>query len=150
MLKKTTLWFLFSVLLGVALQASAQGNRGGGWGPGSPYGRMYNPQTVETVRGEITKVEKTVPIRGMHRGVHLLLKTAQPEPLAVHLGPERFVERQDFTLKPGDKVEVRGSRVMFDGKPAIIAAEVTKDGKILHLRDANGVPVWAGWRGRGR
>jgi hypothetical protein len=149
MLKQTMLVLAFSALLGASPQANAQGNRDG-WGPGSPYGRMYNPQTVETVAGEIIKVDKLVPIRGMHRGVHLLLKTQQPEPLAVHLGPEWFMDRQGFALKPGDKVEVRGSRITFDGKPAIIAAEVTKDGKTLHLRDANGVPVWAGWRGRGR
>jgi hypothetical protein len=151
MSSKATLALMFSVLVCAAPPVAAQGGRGGGGGgPGSQYGRMYNPQTVTTVGGEIAKVDKIVPVRGMHRGVHLLLKTSEPEPLAVHLGPEWFVDRQEITFKPGDKVEVRGSRITFDGKPAIIAADVTKDGKTLHLRDANGVPVWAGWRGRGR
>ena len=28
----------------------------GGWGPGSPYNRMYDPKTVETVTGEVASV----------------------------------------------------------------------------------------------
>lgn len=47
-------------------------------------------------------------------------------------------------------MQVRGSRITFEGKPAIIAAEVTKDGRTLQLRGTNGVPVWAGGRGQGR
>jgi hypothetical protein len=37
---------------------------------------------------------------------------------------------------------------MFEGKPALIAARITKDGEILTLRDVNGIPVWSGWRRR--
>jgi hypothetical protein len=37
---------------------------------------------------------------------------------------------------------------VFEGKPALIAAKVTKDGEILTLRDVSGVPVWSGWRRR--
>jgi hypothetical protein len=146
-----TMAFLFSLLIcpGPLLTVQAYPGAGGGWGPGSQYGRMYNPKTVETVEGEITKVERVVPIRGMHTGVHLLLKTNKAESLAVHLGPDWYVDKQEPKLSAGDKVQVRGSRITFDGKPAIIAAEVTKAGQTMHLRDADGVPAWAG-RGRGR
>jgi len=37
-------------------------------------------------------------------------------------------------------------RVAFDGKPAIIAAEVKKGDSTLVLRDSAGIPPWAGWR----
>lgn len=43
-------------------------------------------------------------------------------------------------------VEVKGSRITFDGKPVVIAAEVKKGQDVLHFRDENGVPVWSGWR----
>ncbi len=136
-------------------QAIAQGFRGGGaggggWGPGSQYGRMYDPQTVGTTDGEIIKVEKITPMSGMSRGVHVVLKTDKSETVSVHLGPEWYIDKQEITFKPGDKVQVRGSRITFEGKPAIIAAEVTKDGRTLQLRGTNGVPVWAGGRGQGR
>lgn len=137
----------FAVAAPVSAQRGA--GPGAGGGPGSPYGRMYNPQTVETVAGEITAVEKITPGRGMFRGVHIVLKTNKGESLPVHLGPEWYLEKQAVTLKQGDKVEVRGSRVTFQDKPAVIAAEVTKEGKTLRLRDASGVPAWGGWRRRG-
>jgi hypothetical protein len=118
-----------------------------GWGPGSQYGRMYNPKTVETVTGEVVSVEHMTPMKGMGHGVHLMLKTDK-ETISVHLGPAWFIENQDITIEPKDKLEIKGSRVTFDGKPALIAAEVKKGDEVLHLRDESGVPTWAGCRRR--
>jgi len=140
------------ILLGSAPATLAQPNGpggGGGWGPGSPYGRMYDPKTVETVTGEIASVELIAPSRGMSPGVHLTLKTDKGEALAVHLGPQWYIDQQPVKLAKGDKVQVRGSRITFQEKPALIAAEVIKNGQTLRLRDDNGLPAWAGWR-RGR
>ncbi|HEU4344281.1 MAG TPA: hypothetical protein VFU31_22205 [Candidatus Binatia bacterium] len=47
-----------------------------------------------------------------------------------------------------DRVEVKGARITFEGKPAIIASEVKKGDEVLRLRDDAGFPVWAGWRRR--
>jgi hypothetical protein len=66
----------------------------------------------------------------------------------VHLGPVWYIERQDMKIDPGDKVEITGSRIIFEGKPAIIATEVKNGAEILKLRDENGFPVWSGWRKR--
>ncbi len=46
------------------------------------------------------------------------------------------------------EIEVKGSRITFAGKPAIIAAEIKKGEQILTLRDKNGFPAWSGWRRR--
>jgi len=62
--------------------------------------------------------------------------------------PAWYIQRQDMKIVPGDKVEITGSRITFQGKPAIIAAEVKKGIEILKLRDENGFPVWSGWRRR--
>jgi hypothetical protein len=134
----------------VAGEACAQGMRwhgGGGWGPGGQYARIYDPKTVETVSGEVTSVQQMTPMKGMGPGVHLTLKTDKGS-LDVHLGPAWYIERQDTKIDAGDKIEVKGSRITFEGKPAIIAAEVRKGDEVLTLRDANGVPMWAGWRRR--
>jgi hypothetical protein len=131
-----------------ATNALAQGLRwrgSEGWGQGSRYGRLYDARTVETNSGEVMSIEQMTPSKGMGRGVHLTLKTDK-EMIAVHLGPAWYVEHQDIKLAPTDKIEVRGSRVTFQGKPAIIAAEVRKGDGVLVLRDANGIPMWAGWR----
>jgi len=127
---------------------SSFGQRGsGGWGMGTAYGRMYNPKTVETISGEVISVDKITPTKGMSNGVHMTVKTDK-EIISVHLGPEWFIDKQDIQLEPKDKVEVKGSRITFEGKPAIIAAEVKKGDEILKLRDENGLPSWSGWRKR--
>ncbi|HUJ09533.1 MAG TPA: DNA-binding protein [Verrucomicrobiae bacterium] len=116
-----------------------------GWGADGGYGRIYNPQTLVTVTGKVVAVEYFIPKTGMSEGVHLKLRTGS-ETNSVHLGPAWYIENQDVKIKPHDKIVVRGSRVLFDGKPAIIAAEVKKGDEILKLRDEDGRPVWAGWR----
>jgi len=117
----------------------------GGWGPGTQYGRLFNPKTVEPISGEVVSVHTITPFKGMSSGVHLMVKTDQ-ETISVHLGPAWYVQRQDIKIVPGDKVEITGSRITYQGKPAIIAAEVKKGDEILKLRDINGLPVWSGWR----
>ena len=119
----------------------------GGWGMGSNYNRMYDPKTAETVTGEVVSVDRMTPMKGMSYGVHLMLKTDK-ETVSIHLGPVWFIENQDVKIEPKDKVEVKGSRITFEGKPAIIAAEVKKGDEVLKIRDENGFPFWSGWRRR--
>jgi hypothetical protein len=140
---------LVVIALALAPAAWAQGGikwrGGGGWGPGSQFGRLYDPKTVETVTGEVIKVERVTPMRGMSGGVHLVIKTDKGD-VSVHLGPQWFLENQDVKISPHDMVEIKGSQVTVSGKPAIIAGEVKKGDETLKLRDESGVPVWSGWR----
>jgi len=119
----------------------------GGWGIGMQYSKMYDPKTVETLTGEVISVDKITPMEGMSHGVHMMLKTTK-ETISVHLGPDWYLENQDIKIEPKDKLEVKGSKITFQGKPAIIAAEIKKGNEILKLRDEKGVPVWSGWRHR--
>ena len=106
-----------------------------------------DPASIETVRGEVMRVEAVEHPGG--RGIHLVLKTDSEETLPVALGPALFVERR-LPITPGDRLEVTGFRVIR-GKPALIASEVKKDGRVLRLRDRQGVPVWSrGRRGTSR
>lgn len=142
-----------STIAGVALlsggsAAYAQGWRAwrgsGGWS-GGPYQRLYNPQSAYTAAGTIESIESFVPAKGMAPGLHMMVKTAT-ETVDVHLGPVWYLERLDVKLAPGDSIQLSGSRVTIDGKPAVIAAEIRKGDRTLTLRDASGIPVWAGWR----
>jgi hypothetical protein len=118
-----------------------------GWGPDTPYARLYNPKTVEAVGGIVSTVQRFIPGRGMAAGLHLLVRTGV-EVIDVHLGPEWYIENQDRNIQPNDQIDVKGSRVIFRGQSAIIAAEVRKGDEILKLRDENGCPAWTGWRPR--
>jgi hypothetical protein len=132
---------------GAFAQESPRWKGSGGWGAKTPYTRMFDPKTIETVAGKVTAVDRIMPRQGMSPGVHLVIET-DAGPIPVHLGPEWFLENQDIGFEPGDRVEVTGSKVEFQGKPAVIASEVRKGDEVLWLRDENGFPVWSGWRRR--
>jgi hypothetical protein len=123
------------------------GGRGRGWGRNSPYSRLYDPRTVVTVEGEVAAVEQREAPNCAGKGVHLQLKTADGE-IPVHLGPDWYVENQEPQIAQGDHEKVTGSRITYQDKPAVIAREVAKGDEVLVLRDEDGTPRWAGWRGR--
>jgi hypothetical protein len=138
---------IFSFLLATEsfAQRGVKWKGSGGWGMGTPYSRMYDPKTVGTLTGEVVSVNLITPTKGMSSGVHLVLRTSR-ETISVHLGPEWYIENQDIKITPKDKVDVKGSRITFEGKAVIIASEVKKGDEVLKLRDENGFPVWSGWR----
>jgi hypothetical protein len=140
-MKKFTLIALFIVIqMLVAAGISFSGDDG--WGPGSAYNSKFDPETVETLRGELVKMDLFMP-KGMSMGVQILLKTGEGT-VPVHLGPVWYMKKQKREIAPGDKIEITGSRFESEGKPAIMASEVKKGDKKLQLRDENGVPVWSG------
>lgn len=139
---------LLATLSGYAQPRAGMMWRGsGGWGPGTPYNRMYDPKATETISGEVTSIDRITPNKGMAAGIHMNVKTDK-DTVSVHLGPSWYLENQDVKIAAKDKVEVKGARTTFAGKPAIIAAEVKKGDEVLKLRDDNGFPVWSGWRRR--
>jgi hypothetical protein len=118
-----------------------------GCGPSNQLCSMYTPLTIETVYGEVVSTEIITQRKGSFYGVHLTVKTDH-ETIAIHLGPGRYIENQNFTINQGDKVEIKGHRISDNGKEVIIAAEVKKGHEILRLRDENGLPFWRGKMGR--
>ena len=54
------------------------------------------------------------------------------------------MDKQTLKFAKGDEITVKGSKITFEGKPAIIAVTVTKGGATLVLRDDKGVSVWKG------
>ena len=108
-------------------------------------GRRYNPKTVETINGKVLSVDSFTSRPRMSHGVHLQVKTVN-EIIPVHLGPAWYIDNQEIEIKPNDTLKVTGSRIRFDGEPAIIAAQITKGDTTVKLRDRNGFPVWSGRR----
>ncbi len=127
----------------------AQGRMGQprGYGyQGSQQVRLYDPATVETLSGEVIRVNQTTGMgRGRGGGVHLLLKTRK-EAIEVHLGPTWYLGNQKFSIAPGDRLEIKGSRVTAQGVTVIIAAQVKKGNDVLTLRNNDGFPMWSGRR----
>ena len=156
-MKKLSPWLVLLAILSMSLAGTsyaAPGMPGGGWGMNSQYGSLFNPKTVETVSGEVMKIDKIMPMKGMSYGIHLTLKTDKGD-ISVHLGPAWYIDKQKPAIQVGDKVEVKGSRVAFQGSAVIIAQEVSKGGRELidsgrqrhpnvGRTAGNGRWVWAG------
>lgn len=121
---------LFTAGIGFSLLAQAQR------GP-----RIYDASTVTTVHGTVTAVNTITGRRGFS-GVHLTLQSGDQKS-EVHIGPSYYVSSKGFAFANGDQVEVTGSKVNLNGADTLIAREVTKDGKVLTLRDEHGFPLWS-------
>jgi hypothetical protein len=105
--------------------------------------QRYDPSTETNITGTVQDVLQ--PQRGRMTGTHLVVKT-ETGTTEVHLGPASFLTRQGFSFVKGDAVEIIGSKVTISGTEALLAREVSKDGKKLTLRDKTGRPMWAGRR----
>ena len=110
---------------------------------GDRAARLYNPEAVETLVGQVVAVNRHNPRKtGRPARVNLVLQTAQGT-VKVHLGPADYLDRQAVKLAAGDQVEVKGVRVKRPRGTWFMAGSVTKDGRILQLRDeATGRPLW--------
>jgi hypothetical protein len=113
-----------------------------GWEPESAYCRLYDAKHVETIKGTVQRVEKIVPMEGMGDGVYMMLQTGA-DTLPIHLGPKDYVEKQPIQFLAGDVVEVTGSRVSCNGKPAFLAAVVKRGTDTVNYRTLKGIPSWA-------
>ena len=138
-MRKFRLAVVAAAILTLTLAGSVLAQQGLG-GKGRK-GRIYNPQTVETITGQVVSVKTTG--RGRYHGVHLTVKTDK-ETIAVSLGPKKYLDQQKMTFAPNDTLEITGSRVTLGGQTAIVAATVKKGNQTLTLRNPNGVPMWAG------
>ena len=140
----SVLWLLTSATAGA--QPMTWGTSGG-WGPDGHYTQLYDKSTVETVTGRVVSVDEVTPVSTSTRGVRLMVTTPQ-EQLSVMLGPSWFVANQDARIEPGETVQVTGSRVVIEGRPMIIAREVTKGDMVMRLRESDGRPLWGAWSRR--
>jgi hypothetical protein len=110
---------------------------------GVGHNRFFNMNTVETLQGQVVKVQRG-PMRQGGKGnfVRFTLQTDKG-PLPVFLGPASYVDKQALKLAAGDKVEVKGSLLTGPkGRSAITAVEVMKGDRVLKLRDNQGNPLW--------
>jgi hypothetical protein len=105
------------------------------------YSTMFNPLTVETLKGEVARVEKFLAGNGRDYGVRAILETGR-EKIAVILGPVEYLEKQGLKIEPKNRVTVTGSRITIQGRPILIAMEVKGDAP-MKLREQSGRPDWA-------
>lgn len=144
-MNRTSVWnaVLAAIVAAGLVTAPGFAQRRGGQGKGLP---KYSPSTEVTVQGTVEEVSEHASPMGWP-GTHLTVK-AEKETLEVHLGPSSFLGDKKFSFAKGDRIEVTGSKIKFEGADALLAREVKKGGQTLTLRDAQGIPLWSRTRRR--
>jgi cytochrome c553 len=73
--------------------------------------------------------------------VYFPFRTAD-DVMEVQIGPEEFVKRSGFKLKPAEMVTVPGMRVVLKDRQILLAREVRSMDAVMVVRDHNGQPMW--------
>lgn len=135
--------------LTAALIASvAHGQRG----VGDPVGvaRMAELPPVTEMSGTVTdmKIGRCVATTGRaDTGLHLMVETAEIDPLDLHLGPADVLAHVIDQVAVGDTVSFEAFRTDAMPENAYVAKTLTFDDKTVHLRDDGLRPSWARERG---
>jgi DNA/RNA endonuclease YhcR with UshA esterase domain len=102
----------------------------------------YDLASEATFKGIVTDViDRQCPVTG-GLGAHLMLKVEGGKVIEVHLAATKFMKDLDFVFNKGDRVEVVGVKVQFEGKETIFARQVTRGTETFAFRDPNGGPIW--------
>lgn len=96
---------------------------------------VYNQETVETIQGTVLSVDL------LDNDIKIQVET-EKETISVYLAPVWYLENRDIEINSNDTVEIKGSRVNFNGENAIIASEITTGDTTFKLRDENGFSLW--------
>ena len=114
----------------------------GGHRAGPMAGMMmptFDPKTVTTVQGTIVAIDRVEHHAGMV-GVHLRVKVGA-ETLVVHAGPASFIDsKMQFVVN--DVVSATGSRISHQGEATLLATTITRGGKTVEIRAADGKPLF--------
>ncbi len=99
--------------------------------------------------GKVVRVFSETLEDSMQPGMAFFMDSKNRGQVHVSLGPVWYLERQEFELKPGDEVQVRGMcEKEKDGRLQVVAFQVTHKDYVLKLRDDQGRPNWEAWRKR--
>src|SRR5689334_12001754 len=94
----------------------------------------FDPANQTTIKGVIEQVNNYVcPISGT-MGSHLTVRSG-PGTVEVHLAASKFLNEYGIAFTKGDTVEVTGTKVVFDGKPALLARQITVGDRTYSFRN---------------
>lgn len=137
---KKTLIFVLLIMSGLVLSSRNYSNRNSN--------RLYNPETITTVRGSIVQIDN-INIRN-YPIVRLKLALNEKDFIYIHTSPYFYMEKNKWSFRIGQGLEVIGSKVKYENNDVIIAKTINSEGKTYKFRDDQGNPLWAGQTGKGK
>lgn len=135
----TSVLFLSAAPLLLAL-ASSSGQKDGA--PAEPHYDTATNVDVMVVIVEVKDVAVGNPLSGMHLIVRPEMSKTNAETTDVYLAPDDYLKDFGCHFVKGDRVQIKGSKVKFNGGPAVLAREVRLEATTVYLRDDQGVPYW--------
>ena len=97
---------------------------------------------VMVVITDIKNVAVGNPLSGMHLIVRPESSKGNAETTDVYLAPDDYLKDFGCHFAKGDRIQVKGSKVRYNGGPAVLAREVRLEATTVYLRDEHGVPYW--------
>ena len=102
----------------------------------------YDLSAESVIAGKVVSVhDRQCPVSGT-LGAHFMLESEAGKTYEVHLAPTKFTKDFDMVFRPGDKVEVTGTVLVFQDKDAILARQVKHGTETVTFRDKKGNPIW--------
>jgi len=142
---KATIHAMTTAAVALCVVSTLAFAQGPGRGPGRGMAMHYDAAAEATFSGTVDDVRTMQAQRGMNGmgGLHLMVRTDDGV-YEVALGPASFITSKHFEFAKGDAVTITGAKTTMAGHDVVIAREVKKDGNVLTLRDAKGMPLWMG------
>ena len=101
----------------------------------------YDEANQQTVHGWVVETRDFQCPVNKAMGSHITVKNDTGN-IEVHLAPASFMKQYDIAFTKNQNVTVVGSRITYEGKPALIAKSVTIGRETFNFRDAKGRPLW--------
>ena len=113
-----------------------------GWGPGSPYHKLFDAKKVQTISGSVVDAKRNAPQPGLGQGTVITVLVPDGRRILVHLAPTWFMQQTQLRVSRKDQVTVSGVVLPGEGRPVMMAGSIAVGGRQVQFRDAQGVPVW--------
>ena len=97
---------------------------------------------VMMVVADVKEVAAGSPLAGQHLIVRPEAARSGSETTDVYLAPDDYLKDFNTHFAKGDRLQVKGSKLKYNGGPLILAREVRMETTTVYLRDDHGVPYW--------
>ena len=101
----------------------------------------YAPDAEVDVVGVVTAITQHAGWMGWD-GVYVTLRTGKGEVHTIPLAPAEFLKGIEFTLAPGDAVEIRGAFAATATGAVLLVREIRRENVRIRLRNEAGHPIW--------
>lgn len=104
----------------------------------------FDVTTPVTIEGKILEITSCNTGKGRYsNGIRLTLDNgAKGKNIQVILGPQAFLQGQNWEFKTGETISIKAFNGTGSDKGQLFAAQLTRAGKQLELRDNLGSPSW--------